>query len=263
MGHYWEAVMDRGPFKSEYNGKHDLDGGQQCDICHTWHRYAHILSHQDWDTFTIVGGKCSAMLSDVDPKWAEKKLANAIIKAERERLERVIKEEREKQEAREIAASMIRGFSSRVEVPQRIEQYQTAHTPPRKLATSTVRDCGIIREITKALDDWRSDWQKGWIPTRANPNHFKKEVACKYFQCNCVLFLNNGRYKFVLHMPKSSEIFSDRGYATAADAAAAAYNNMRSHIMSLALAGDSYFVLNRERTRSGYEPDTLSRQSRR
>ena len=99
IGHHWDAVFDCGPYKSHYHGKRDLPGGRLCDICHTWIRYVHILSHPDWDQKLLVGGRCAVMLSDIDPKWAEKKLAAVIAKEKRARLERQLEEERQQREA--------------------------------------------------------------------------------------------------------------------------------------------------------------------
>ena len=78
-GFRWEVVFDFGPYKSTYNGPHDLPGGTQCDICHTWCRYGHFLVHPAWKAAELVVGRdCAILLSDLDPAWAEKKLAQEV-----------------------------------------------------------------------------------------------------------------------------------------------------------------------------------------
>ena len=49
MGWLWTATFDFGPFKSEFNGKHDLPGGKYCPLCSTKYRYGHLLVHSEWN----------------------------------------------------------------------------------------------------------------------------------------------------------------------------------------------------------------------
>ena len=132
LGHLWEAVFDFGPYKSTYNGKHDLDGGRQCDLCHTWCRFGHLLTHPDWPHGpVIVGRTCAILLSDVDPDWVEKKLEREFtlrlqkqqerLRLEAQRLQRQREEEDARlrkamaaeNEAQQIAAAMLRDYALR------------------------------------------------------------------------------------------------------------------------------------------------------
>jgi hypothetical protein len=132
LGHVWEAVFDFGPYKSTYNGKHDLDGGRQCDLCHTWCRFGHLLTHPDWPHGpVIVGRTCAILLSDVDPDWVEKKLEREFalrlqkqqerLRLEAQRLQRQREEEESRlrkamaaeSEAQQIAAAMLRDYALR------------------------------------------------------------------------------------------------------------------------------------------------------
>jgi len=132
MEWYWRAAFDFGPFKSSYTGKHDLDGGRLCDLCHTWIRFGHLLTHANWPHgHVIVGKTCALLLSDLDPDWAEKKLEEEFKlrrkkQAERLRLEalrlqrqraeeeaRLRKVLADQREAREIAAAMLRDYALR------------------------------------------------------------------------------------------------------------------------------------------------------
>ena len=132
LGWEWEAVFDFGPYKSQYNGKHDLPGGRQCAICHTWHRYGHLIVHPVWKERTpIVGPECAVLLSDLDPKWAEKKLAEEVKRLAAKRLQedmqrqaeermrrqaevaRLEREARAAQEASETADAMLRDYAAR------------------------------------------------------------------------------------------------------------------------------------------------------
>lgn len=93
-GFRWEVVFDFGPYKSTYNGPHDLPGGTQCDICHTWCRYGHFLVHPAWKAAELVVGRdCAVLLSDLDPAWAEKKLAQEVRRRMRARRLAQIEEE--------------------------------------------------------------------------------------------------------------------------------------------------------------------------
>lgn len=62
----WEGIEDEGSYKSEACGVNDLDGGAQCDLCQTWHRYGHLISHPDWPSKYRVGQICATVLAGVD-----------------------------------------------------------------------------------------------------------------------------------------------------------------------------------------------------
>lgn len=80
MGWRWEAVLDFKSYKSHYHGKNDLPGGNCCAICGTWFRFGHIISYPEYPQY-LVGRECATLLSDLDPTWAEKKLASIMKNA--------------------------------------------------------------------------------------------------------------------------------------------------------------------------------------
>ena len=168
-------------------------------------------------------------------------------KAEIEAGERALAEKQRQDEEKakwdkKVAAELIRGFGERIQgyEPQKsgIRQNNAIGQKPSPVAFDPLQ---LRVDIEETLDDWKADWQKGWSPTHNNPRHFVKDVSCRFFSANCVLFLKGGRYKFVLHMPRN-ETFSERSYQTASDAAEGAYNNLRVYIMSMLKNTPEYFV---------------------
>lgn len=223
LGWHWEAVVDFGRYKSQWNGKHDLDGGHQCDICHNWSRYIHIVSHPDWDTHPLVGGDCAIMLSDIDPGWAEKKLALAVAKAEQKCLEQQLLRERERQEAKEIALAMLRSYG----LPEKTASLSES-SPNRAITLQP--DSQLYSTIDRALDHWQRHWREDWFPARANPQHSIKRVSCPYVDVTCVLFIQDNRYRYVLYMPDTKQ-FSTLGYPRAYQAHAAAFAQLHDMVL--------------------------------
>ena len=78
MGSLLTATFDFGPFKSEFNGKHDLPGSKFCPLCSTKYRYGHLLVHSEWKNPLLIGPEYAEMLSDADPDWLEKKLKREV-----------------------------------------------------------------------------------------------------------------------------------------------------------------------------------------
>ena len=213
LGWRWEAVVDFGQYKSEWNGKHDLDGGHQCDICHNWCRYIHIISHPNWNTHPLVGRECAVMLSDIDPKWVEKKLAVAVAEAARKRRDQQLAAERERQEAEQIAQAMLRSYG----LPEKTPDTDQTN---RLLALYRLYDA-----IQAAVDHWRHHWREGWFPARTNPRHSVKRVSCPYVDATCVLFIQGNRYKYAIYMLGEKQ-FSVLGYSRAYETHAAAFGQL-------------------------------------
>jgi hypothetical protein len=68
----WLEMADRGQFKSEFSGPHDMDGGEECDVCETRHRYSHHIRHARWPYEYWVGKNCAILLAAVDAEEIEK-----------------------------------------------------------------------------------------------------------------------------------------------------------------------------------------------
>ncbi len=220
LGWEWLAAFDFGPYKSTYNGKRDLDGGRLCDLCHTWIRYGHLLQHSDWKHGTIiVGRRCSILLSDIDPNWAEKKLAHEFgVRLNKERERRRLEAEREQalrdqaerqmQEAADIAVAMLRDYTLREQgVPCRIVPL----TPGRDILATAGdavfrRACEerqqlIAANVPRLIDD-------SIYRTTSGNYHFEAEVTGIPF--SGTIFRRDSMWRFVINRPgvKAAE-FSD------------------------------------------------------
>lgn len=194
LGHTWEAIIDFGPFKSEWNGKHDLPGGTKCFICHTWCRYGHVLLHSEWDVEIIVGCDCAAMLGDTDPTWTEKKL-QAIVD---ERQQRLLQEEQERLGQEE----------ERLRAEQTAAEMLRLHALPESSQP--------IESHNDWLQKWR-DWVE-WIQDVATCNLYH-HIGNKWFYSqngnptfkttfygiplSGTVYLKNRKWRYILNLPET------------------------------------------------------------
>lgn len=135
----WEVVFDFGPYKSTYNGPHDLPGGVQCDICHTWCRYGHLLVQPTWKLEQpLVGRECAILLSDLDPEWAEKKLAQEVVK--RARALRLAQIEEENRRCQEAARQREEEMRRREQEAVRLQQEIAAQSEADEVAAAMLHE---------------------------------------------------------------------------------------------------------------------------
>lgn len=275
VGWWWEAAFDFGPFKSEFNGPHDLDGGRLCDLCHTWIRYGHLLLHPQWDQYVIVGQTCSILLSDIDPNWVEKKLAREFQirlkkQRERERLEaeriaarqrqlaweaaearrkaeteeRVreearraaeVKKEREEREAHDVAAAMLRDF----ELRQRgVTCRVVTLSPGPVVAVNTQRNRKRALRQQVIRDVLPGTVEEGLHPSRlGKASHtFNAEITGIPF--SGTIFYRNGDWRFVTNRPDTGAgEFSNQSFDSFATCRTAMIDRLMQALCQYVAAG--------------------------
>jgi hypothetical protein len=216
----WEKILDAGPYKSDYNGPHDLPGGRQCDLCHTWHRYVHVIEHPDWPVSYMVGSTCASLLAQVDADELERQFIKEQVAAERAR-SLALKEQ--KQRDAEEDQKWLAAYKAQV---KREEEEQACRDElERKWSAWSLTKPAYQRFIEALAETWSSDW----LPCQ-NKHHFAKMFSAPpRLDASVVLVRPKGsdRYKFVIHCPAGTSLFSQRSYGSAREAGYAAYPTFR------------------------------------
>ncbi len=211
LGWWWEVIFDFGPYKSEYNGKHDLDGGDQCQICHTWHRYGHLLRHTQWPSPILVGSTCAAMFGDTDPTWLEKKLALLV----QERQARLLREEFERRLAREenLRQRVLTEVAARrqSEVLSRVEPTTIHFMSPEQIAAANMpRVLAVVPETVTLgqIHDHVSDFLEAKWRENERGNLTFRDVKIYGFPISSTVFQRGDCWRYVINFPHSEPIFS-------------------------------------------------------
>jgi hypothetical protein len=211
----FEVIFDFGQYKSEWNGKHDLDGGDQCQICHTWHRYGHLLRHSEWPTPILVGSTCATMFGDTDPAWLESKLALLV----QERQARLLREELEQRLAREEnlrqrVLTEIRAQRQYELIPFVNPTAQKTDVKPTLRVIAYVPDHVTFAEIQDhVVNLLESKWQQN---EHGNHSVFAKIYG---FQIQSTVFWRREGWKYVIHFhANSTPIFSSSIYESSIEA---------------------------------------------
>ncbi len=240
-GWRWFDIRDAGPYKSTFNGPHDLPGGARCDLCGTWHRYVHYLRHKDVPGVVLkVGSDCATYLTGglncylieeefirSQERWERDEAARKRREAEEAARQQRAAEERLRQAA-EIAACL---QQEKEERQQREAAMAVARQRQSERAETAAREC------LAHLEELRASWCDEWLPCRTNPEHFKKKISFGLFEVDATLFQSQrrpGYYRFVLNAPEET-IWAKRDYPHPAQAARALYDALYDYVETMHL----------------------------
>jgi hypothetical protein len=253
----WRDITDAGPFKSTFNGPHDLDGGLQCSLCGTWHRYVHHLVHERVPGICLlVGSDCAAWLTGglncylIEEEFkrserrrrreAEEEAQRRVeeMRREAERLEREAhraqcEAERVKRAAEAQAARVAEEQARRDAEALRTQEVEAAEEARRQWWRDNSGD--VSRRCLAQLEGLEPGWCgigcETWQRCE-NQNHFRRMIDFGLFTVNMTLYLSKwrpGHYRYILNVPGAT-IRAQHDYKTAQIAARGAFHGLQEFL---------------------------------